>query len=1158
MLGALRETYESLTERNYNVRRLLIPLATIFALALTAQRGLAQTTTPTVPTQERSAVSRSVNNDVSPPLRSLQPAQPVHQLTGVRPLRLIPRPQSVGQTAAVQSSQSPSSLIPALSLDFDGVGNGFSGPTGTFTVDSAPSDANGAVGLNHFFETVNRDFAICDKSGSAVLGPVPINILWAGFGGGCQSNNDGGATVAYDRSADRWVISQVSVSTTPYLQCVAVSQTGDPIGGYNRYSFQYTDFPDYPKLGVWPDAYYTTFNMFTGGTTFSGGQVCAYDRTRMLAGQAATQQCFSVGASFGGLLPSDLDGERQPPTGSPDYVLALGASANQLALWKFHVDWNTPANSTLVGPTTLAAAAFTEACGGGTCIPQSGTSQQLDSRADRLMYRLAYRNFGDHEALVVNHSVTAGSSVGIRWYEIRTPASTPTIFQQGTYAPDSNFRWMGSIAMDSAGDMALGFSLSGSSLQPEIHYTGRLAGDALGTLPQGEGTIIDGAGSQTNLSRWGGYSSMSIDPTDDCTFWYTNQYIPSNGSFNWKTRIGSFKFAGCGGSVTNDFSITATPSTVTVTAGGSGTSAISTAVTSGSAQSVNLSASGLPSGASASFNPPSITAGNSSTLSLNSGTAAAGTYPLIINGTGTSGTHPTTVTFVINPVVGNNFSISVSPSSVAVIQGGNGTSTISTAVTSGSAQSVSLSASGLPSGTSASFNPPSVTSGGSSVLTVTSSGTATTGTSNVTVRGTAPSGTHSASLSVTVTPSGGGGGGIINGGFETGTLSGWTSAGTTAVVSGGSHSGTYSARVGGTTPTNGDSSISQTFTAPSGSTSLNFWYQVHCPDTLTYDWATATLSDNTAGTTSTVVPKTCNNTAAWTQASASVSAGHSYTLTLISHDDNYASDPTYTLYDDVTLVTSSPPTNDFTISASPISLTLIQGRSGTSTISTAVTAGSAATVSLAASGMPTGATASLNATSVTAGGSSTLTVSVGAGVVAGNYTVTVTGTEGSKTHSATVSVTVTAPVPGGIINGGFETGAFSGWTTSGASTSITTASHSGTFAALAGSTSPTNGDSSISQTFTAPSGTNTLSFWYKTTCPDSVTYDWVTATLTDNTIAIMITLLPQICATTAWTQVVGASITPGHSYTLTLINHDDNYANPPDPTYTLFDDLTLQ
>src|SRR5439155_3949468 len=284
------------------------------------------------------------------------------------------------------------------------------------------------------------------------------------------------------------------------------------------------------------------------------------------AGQAATQQCYLLSTSYGSLLPSDLDGATAPPAGSPNYLLSFGT--NSLLLWKFHVDWATPANSSLTGPSTIPVAAFSPACGGGgACIPQGGTTQKVDSLADRLMYRLAYRNFGDHESLVVNHSVTAGASVGVRWYELRSPNATPTVYQQGTYAPDSSYRWMGSAAMDRNGDIGLGFSVSSGSIDPGIHYTGRLVGDGLGTMTQGEGVIIDGAGSQTGgLARWGDYTSLSVDPSDDCTFWYTGEDLASNGSFNWHTRIGSFKLPGCG-STTPDFSISSSPSTLTLAAG---------------------------------------------------------------------------------------------------------------------------------------------------------------------------------------------------------------------------------------------------------------------------------------------------------------------------------------------------------------------------------------------------------------------------------------------------------------------------------------------------------------------------------------------------------------------------------------------------------------
>ncbi|HZC06672.1 MAG TPA: hypothetical protein VE338_13635, partial [Ktedonobacterales bacterium] len=292
-------------------------------------------------------------------------------------------------------------------------------------------------------------------------------------------------------------------------------------------------------------------------------------------------------------------------------------------------------------------------------------------------------------------------------------------------------------------------------------------------------------------------------------------------------------------------------------------------------------------------------------------------------------------------------------------------------------------------------------------------------------------------------------GGLTNGGFETGTFSGWTTSGAATSISTTAHSGSYSGMAGSTSPTNGDSSISQTFTVPAGSANLSFWYKVVCPDTVTYDWATATLKDNTSNTTTTMLAKTCTNTGAWVQISSAVTAGHSVTLTLTSHDDNYSGDPTYTLFDDV--ATSAPVTN-------PVS------------------------------------------------------------------------------------------------NPGFETGTFSGWTTSGAATSISTTAHSGSYSGRAGSTSPTNGDSSISQTFTMPSGSSKVSFWYQVVCPDTVTYDWATATLKDNTSNTTTTILAKTCTNNGtWVQV-SAGATAGHSVTLTLTSHDDNYTG--DPTYTLFDDVS--
>ncbi|TMG40064.1 MAG: hypothetical protein E6H88_00515, partial [Chloroflexi bacterium] len=491
-------------------------------------------------------------HDVSPPLASIAPksestdaAKPKKE----KPLRGFPQVTAGAVDTAVQSSVS--TAAPATTSAFDGIGQGFSGPAGTFTVQYAPPDTNGAVGPNHFVQTVNVSFAVFSKTGGVLYGPAAINTLWAGFGGLCQADNDGDPTVIYDQLADRWVIQQFAVSganggSVPYLECIAVSTSGDPMGTYNRYAYASSRFPDYPKLGVWPDAYYLSTNDFNANNTFAGASTWAFDRAKMLVGDpGATAQVAHLSSLYGGLLPSSLDGQMPPPAGSPDYFVSLGTSTS-LFLWKFHVDFANIANSSVTGPTSIPVAGFTELCNGGTCIPQAGTTQRLDSLADRLMYRLAYRNFGDHQSLLVTHSVAPSTGGGgIRWYEIRNPGGTPTVYQQSTYAPDTRYRWMASAAMDNVGNIGVGYSLSGATMNPAIAYTGRAVSDPLNTL-QGETLLIQGTGSQLpTLSRWGDYSSMFVDPSDDCTFWYTTEYLTANGTWNWHTRIGTFKFANC-------------------------------------------------------------------------------------------------------------------------------------------------------------------------------------------------------------------------------------------------------------------------------------------------------------------------------------------------------------------------------------------------------------------------------------------------------------------------------------------------------------------------------------------------------------------------------------------------------------------------------------
>jgi hypothetical protein len=500
-------------------------------------------------------VNAAVNHDVSPPLRGMSSQSPGAEKHQEKPLRSYPGSASnnVQPDPALQSSAGPVIAV-TNGLNIPGVGNGDYG----FSPNAAPPDTNGAVGATQYVQWVNESFAVFDKTTKTIVPGFPKagNTLWQGFGGGCEANNDGDPIVQYDKIDKRWVLTQFSVTnpaTYGYLQCVAVSTSSDATGSYYRYAFSYgaSQFNDYPKLGVWPDGYYITFNIFNNGQTFAGSKLCAYDRSKMLTGAAASQQCFQLSTSYGGVLPSDLDGTIAPPAGAPNYMMNFGN--NSLNLWKFHVDWNTPANSTLTGPTSIGVAAFSPACsGGGTCIPQPGTSQKLDSLADRLMYRLAYRRFADgHESLLVNHSITVSSTnkrnsvTGVRWYELRNLSGGATVYQQGTYSPDSTSRWMGSIAMDKLGNIALGYSASSSSVYPSIRFTGRVPGDTLGTM-EAENSIITGGGSQlTNLSRWGDYSAMTVDPADDCTFWYTSEYLKSSGTFNWSTRIASFKLPGC-------------------------------------------------------------------------------------------------------------------------------------------------------------------------------------------------------------------------------------------------------------------------------------------------------------------------------------------------------------------------------------------------------------------------------------------------------------------------------------------------------------------------------------------------------------------------------------------------------------------------------------
>ena len=897
-----------------------------------------------------STENSEVKHDESPRLTDIPgippQAGPNHEMR-----RHQPRQIKAGPSQADPAIQTVITTFaaPTAGINFDGVGNGVYG----YTVNSAPPDTNGAVGPNHYVQWVNTSFAVFNKSGGLVWGPFNGNTLWSGFGGGCQANNDGDPIVQYDKIADRWIFMQFSVTAPyPYTVCMAVSTTPDPTGSYYRYEFSGfgIEFPDYPKLAVWPDGYYATYNLFNNGVIFTGPRFCSYDRSKMLTGAVATQQCFTLGSQFGGDLPSDIDGKTLPPAGSPDYILEFGTNA--LNLWKFHVDWTTPANTTLTGPTSIPVAAFSAACnGGGTCIPQGGTTQQLDSLADRVMYRLAYRNFGDHEALVVNHSVTAGSRVGVRWYEIRSPGGTPTVFQQGTYAPDAGYRWMGSIAMDRAGDIGLGYSISSSTTHPGIRYTGRLVTDALNTL-QAEASIIDGAGSQTGgLSRWGDYSSITVDPVDDCTFWYTNEYIPANGSFNWRTRIASFKFASCG---TPDYAVAASPASQSVVQGSSTSYTVTVTPSGGFTGTVSFSVSGLPAGAAATFNPTSVPGSGTSTMSVTtSSTTPTGSYPLTITGTSGTQTHTASVTLVVTAPVTPNFSLSASPASQSVVQGSSTSYTVTITPSGGFTGSVTLSASGLPAGAAASFAPNPATS--TSTMSVTTSSTTPTGSYPLTITGTSGTLSHTASVTLIV-----------------------TAAATPNF--------TLSASPSSQTVTQGASTSYTVTITPSG----GFTGSV-----------TFSASGLPAGATASFAPNPATSTSSMTVTTATTTPAGSYPLTITGVSGTLSHTAS------VTLVVTAAGAGNFSLSATPASQSIPAGASTTYTINVTRTGGFTGGVTLSATGVPAGATATFSPNPAT-GASSTLTVATSGTTPVNTFTITVTGTSGTLSHTTTVSLTVTA------------------------------------------------------------------------------------------------------------------------------------------------------
>ena len=467
--------------------------------------------------------------------------------------------------------------MPGLDVALNGANQGTNRTVNGYGV--LPPDTNGDVSVNNYIQTVNNLFTIWDLNQTnpntglplEVYGPARISSLFTGFGGTCETWDDGDPIVLYDHLADRWMISQFALPNypnPPFSQCIAVSATGDPLGKWYRYEFQFQVMNDYPHFGVWPDGYYMTINQFdpadAPGSQWRGQGAVVFERAQMLAGANArmiyidTYQGCLIGTEqpwciLGGMLPSDLDGPI-PPAGAPNMFSqfddnAWGYSPDQLQLWSFSTNWATGVG-TFTNDVNLPVDSFvSEVCTGyaRNCISQPGTTQGVDAIADRLMYRLQYRNFGTYQTLVTNHTVAVGdvaNHAGVRWYELRKVAGIWGVKQQGTYAPDASNRWMGSAAMDGSGNIAIGYSVSdATSVYPGMRYAGRLANDPLGTLPQGENIMIAGSGSQLHTAaRWGDYSSINVSPADDCQFWFTSEYNRVTSSAEWYTYIGAFTF----------------------------------------------------------------------------------------------------------------------------------------------------------------------------------------------------------------------------------------------------------------------------------------------------------------------------------------------------------------------------------------------------------------------------------------------------------------------------------------------------------------------------------------------------------------------------------------------------------------------------------------
>jgi len=532
-----------------------------------------------------------------------------------------PAPPPTLSPAGIAVEQTSQGMRPAAPLveSFDGLGAGFQGPQGTATFRN-PSDNSLAVGPDHVVQIVNSRIAIYSKKGSkygksgiVLYGPVATKSVWTGFGGVCEARNNGDAVVRYDQLAGRWLIvlpifsrigpdefpakTTVAVgqtvapgqlakpgeSSSPgapaelpanppqppppperghppqekkagvWAMCYAVSTGPDPLGSYYRYAFERTLFPDYPRPAVWIDGYYVATS--TGDDVIQK-HVCIADRTKMLVGQPSTEQCIVVdGVNF--LNNADIEGQKRPPAGAPNIMMASGGTQlknvfddDGVYFWKVNVDWNNPANTKADGPTKIKVAPYHYLCNGQltSCVPQPDTERRLDVQGDKIMNRVIYRRLGRHESIVAAQSVaTEGGGGGVRWYEFRLDKQrNPVLYQQGTYAPGGFYRWMPSIAMDKKGDIGVGYSFGGIPNFPGQRFAAREADDPKGLLTLHETVLAEGEAPQKDTLRWEDYTTTAMDPSDDCTFWYVGDYFKA-GEANYRTKIGSFRLPNCKG-----------------------------------------------------------------------------------------------------------------------------------------------------------------------------------------------------------------------------------------------------------------------------------------------------------------------------------------------------------------------------------------------------------------------------------------------------------------------------------------------------------------------------------------------------------------------------------------------------------------------------------